>query len=104
MGKDPFPRRHPDTAFRAIGDEGGLVVLPSDAEVKVINNDTDVAPWDVGVHASRTTFIGGNSARLAARKAREKLLAEARRDIEAFIGDLEANGMLDVAENAGETR
>jgi xanthine dehydrogenase molybdenum-binding subunit len=45
--------------------------------VTVVNNDTEIAPWDVGAHASRTTFIAGNSARLAARKAREKLLAAA---------------------------
>ena len=43
------------------------------ADIKVIDNDTDVCPWDVGVHASRTTFVAGNSAVLAARKVREKL-------------------------------
>jgi xanthine dehydrogenase molybdenum-binding subunit len=42
--------------------------------VKVINNDTELTPWDVGVHASRTTFIAGNSALGAAREARRKLL------------------------------
>ena len=46
-------------------------------QVRVLNNDTDIKPWDVGVHASRTTFIAGNSARLAAGKARAKLLAAA---------------------------
>jgi xanthine dehydrogenase molybdenum-binding subunit len=46
-------------------------------QVRVQNNDTQVRPWDVGVHASRTTFVGGNSARLAANKARRKLLAAA---------------------------
>ena len=35
--------------------------LPISA-VSVVNNDTDITPWDVGVHASRTTFIAGNSA------------------------------------------
>ena len=34
-----------------------------------INSDTAVKPWDVGVHASRTTFIAGNAALLAARDA-----------------------------------
>ncbi len=48
--------------------------VPMDA-VTVVNNDTDVKPWDVGVHASRTTFIAGNSALGAARKAREKIMA-----------------------------
>jgi len=32
-----FPKRHPDSSFRPIGDEGGLVVLPGKAEVKVLN-------------------------------------------------------------------
>ena len=34
---DDRPRRHPDSSYRAIGDEGGLVVLPGRAEVKVLN-------------------------------------------------------------------
>jgi CO/xanthine dehydrogenase Mo-binding subunit len=42
--------------------------------VSVVNSDTDVKPWDVGVHASRTTFVAGNAARLAAAEARRKLL------------------------------
>jgi xanthine dehydrogenase molybdenum-binding subunit len=42
--------------------------------VTVVNNDTDITPWDVGVHASRTTFIAGNSAIGAARKAKKKIL------------------------------
>ena len=50
--------------------------LPLSA-VTVVNNDTDVTPWDVGVHASRTTFIAGNSAIGAARKAKDKILAAA---------------------------
>jgi CO/xanthine dehydrogenase Mo-binding subunit len=50
--------------------------LPISA-VTVVNNDTDITPWDVGVHASRTTFIAGNSAIGAARKAKAKILAVA---------------------------
>jgi xanthine dehydrogenase molybdenum-binding subunit len=50
--------------------------LPMSA-VSVVNNDTDITPWDVGVHASRTTFIAGNSAIGAARKAKDKILATA---------------------------
>jgi xanthine dehydrogenase molybdenum-binding subunit len=45
--------------------------------VKVINTDTDVKPWDVGVHASRTSYVAGNSALLAANAAKEKLLKAA---------------------------
>jgi xanthine dehydrogenase molybdenum-binding subunit len=50
--------------------------LPLSA-VTVVNNDTDITPWDVGVHASRTTFIAGNSAIGAARQAKAKILAAA---------------------------
>jgi CO/xanthine dehydrogenase Mo-binding subunit len=45
--------------------------------VDVVNSDTAVKPWDVGAHASRTTFIAGNAARLAAEKIRAELLAMA---------------------------
>ena len=45
--------------------------------VTVSHSDTDVKPWDVGVHASRTTFVAGNAARMAATKARDELLAGA---------------------------
>lgn len=48
--------------------------------VTVVSNDTDVAPWDVGVHASRTTFVAGNSARIAAQRLKAKL-AEAGAEV-----------------------
>ena len=47
--------------------------------VTIVNNDSDIAPWDVGVHASRTTFIAGNGTRRAARKARAQILAAAEK-------------------------
>jgi xanthine dehydrogenase molybdenum-binding subunit len=47
-----------DTAMAMIAAEE--LGLPLDA-VSVINNDTDIGPWDVGIHASRMTFIGGNA-------------------------------------------
>ena len=47
-------------------------VLPED--VNILDRDTDVCPWDVGVHASRTTFVAGNSAVMAAKKVKEKIL------------------------------
>ncbi len=37
--------------------------------ITIVNNDSDIAPWDVGVHASRTTFIAGNGARRAAQQS-----------------------------------
>jgi xanthine dehydrogenase molybdenum-binding subunit len=46
-------------------------------DVTVINSDTAIKPWDVGVHASRTTFIAGNAAREAAAKVKEEILKAA---------------------------
>jgi xanthine dehydrogenase molybdenum-binding subunit len=45
--------------------------------VTVLNSDTDVKPWDVGVHASRTTFIAGNAAHIAAIHARAQIFETA---------------------------
>jgi xanthine dehydrogenase molybdenum-binding subunit len=52
------------------------------ARVDVVNSDTAVKPWDVGAHASRTTFIAGNAARLAAEKVRTDMLAMAAEPLE----------------------
>src|SRR5213594_4242975 len=56
--------------------------------VDVVNSDTAVKPWDVGVHASRTTFIAGNAARLAAEKIRTRLVELAAEQLEAGPADL----------------
>src|SRR4030043_369807 len=42
-------------------------------DVGVIHTDTDICPWDVGAHASRTTFVAGNSAKGAAKKGKDQL-------------------------------
>jgi xanthine dehydrogenase molybdenum-binding subunit len=65
--------------------------LPMSA-VTVVNNDTDITPWDVGVHASRTTFIAGNSAIGAARKAKDKIFAAAAPRFECRPEDLDLKG------------
>lgn len=65
--------------------------LPISA-VTVVNNDTDITPWDVGVHASRTTFIAGNSAIGAARKAKAKIRAAAAKKYECADSELDLRG------------
>lgn len=50
--------------------------IPMD-KIKVINTDTDVKPWDVGVHASRTSFVAGNSMLGAVKLLKEKLSKQA---------------------------
>ena len=61
--------------------------VPLDA-VRVVNDDTELKPWDVGAHASRTTFVAGNSARLAAVELRGRLMETAGEVLEADPADL----------------
>jgi CO/xanthine dehydrogenase Mo-binding subunit len=70
--------------------------------ITVINNDTAITPWDVGVHASRTTFIAGNSAIGAAKKAKLKLLAAAARKFECAENELDLRGGCVVKAAGGE--
>jgi len=43
-------------------------------DIHVIHQDTDICPWDVGAHASRTTFVAGNAALGAAKKIKNRIL------------------------------
>lgn len=61
-------------------------------DVSVFNSDTDVKPWDVGVHASRTTFIAGNAAHLAALEARSQIFETAAELLNVEPARLEARG------------
>jgi len=57
--------------------------------ITVINTDTAITPWDVGAHASRTTFVAGNSARLAAAEARRQILEAAARAYNQKVENLD---------------
>ena len=71
-----------------VAEELGLPI----ENIRVINNDSDLTPWDVGVHASRTTFIAGNSALRAAREARRKLLDAAAQRLKRAPEELDLAG------------
>jgi CO/xanthine dehydrogenase Mo-binding subunit len=60
--------------------------------VDVVNSDTRVRPWDVGTHASRTTFVAGNAARLAAEKVRAQLLDMAAAQLDEPAAALSVKG------------
>ncbi|MEM3021039.1 MAG: xanthine dehydrogenase family protein molybdopterin-binding subunit [Candidatus Caldarchaeum sp.] len=63
-----------DTAIaQIVAEELGVQVQ----NVRVVNDDASIRPWDVGTHASRATFVAGNSALMAARKAKEVILRAA---------------------------
>jgi xanthine dehydrogenase molybdenum-binding subunit len=70
--------------------------------VTIVNNDSDLAPWDVGVHASRTTFIAGESARRAASQARRQILAAASSRLDVAPDDLDLRGGHVVRNGDGE--
>jgi CO/xanthine dehydrogenase Mo-binding subunit len=59
------------------------------SKVELINKDTSIKPWDVGIHASRATFVGGNAALAAARDAKEQLLRLAGRELDDDPENLE---------------
>ena len=74
-----------DTVIAQIAaEELGLSV----ADIHVIHTDTDVCPWDVGAHASRSTFVAGNAALGAAAKIKARILEIASEALEAHVDDL----------------
>ena len=58
-------------------------------DVRVVLGDTDATRFDIGSHASRTTFVTGNAVLGAARQAKGKLLERAAPMLEASAEDLE---------------
>ena len=72
------------------------------SSITVVNNDTAITPWDVGVHASRTTFIAGNSAIGAAKKAKAKILAVAAKKYDCIESDLDLRGGFVIQAASGE--
>jgi CO/xanthine dehydrogenase Mo-binding subunit len=50
------------------------------SQIEIVNKDTSLKPWDVGTHASRATFIGGNAALLAAKDAKKQILKIASKE------------------------
>lgn len=77
------------------GSETALAQITAEAlgvrveDVTVVNNDTNIKPWDVGTHASRTTFIAGNAAWIAAKKVQAQLFEKASEMLGAPIDTLE---------------
>jgi len=67
-----------------VAEELGLLV----DDIHVIHSDTDVCPWDVGAHASRTTFIAGNAALGAARKLKARILELGAKQLETPLEKL----------------
>jgi xanthine dehydrogenase molybdenum-binding subunit len=63
-------------------------------DIHVIHTDTDVCPWDVGAHASRTTFVAGNSALGAAKKLKEQIVKIASKMLDVNPEEIELSGRI----------
>ncbi|MEM2556146.1 MAG: xanthine dehydrogenase family protein molybdopterin-binding subunit [Candidatus Caldarchaeum sp.] len=74
-----------DTAIaQIVAEELGVPIK----NIRVVNDDASIRPWDVGTHASRATFVAGNSALLAARKAKQMILAAAAEELDVDVSEL----------------
>lgn len=88
MALPTHPKRNPSTAFRKVGEEGGLVVLPGRSEVKVLN------PTGITVYG---LLDGKHSIDEIVRTVIDEFDVEpsqAREDVRAFLNELADHGML----------
>ncbi len=75
------------------------------SHMQVLHPDTDSAPFAIGSLASRVTIVAGNAAILAARQARDKLLAVAADMLEHPAASLEiAEGSIRVSDRPEHRR
>lgn len=93
---DTHPRRNADCAFKAIGEDGGLVVLPDRSEVKVLNA--------IGIRIF-ALVDGTRSVRDIVRTICDEYEVTpdaAEKDVLAFLEDLRKGGML--ADSGGQPK
>jgi xanthine dehydrogenase molybdenum-binding subunit len=67
-----------------VAEELGLLA----EDINVVHSDSDVCPWDVGAHASRSTFVAGNAALGAAKKVKKKIQEFASKILDAPAKDI----------------
>ncbi|RUA01215.1 MAG: xanthine dehydrogenase family protein molybdopterin-binding subunit [Deltaproteobacteria bacterium] len=73
-------------------------------DIHVIHSDTDICPWDVGAHASRTTFVAGNSALGAARQLRSQIVKIASRVLDVDPQDIRLNDRMAISRQDPEKK
>ena len=72
-------------------------------QVRVVVGDTDSAPRDSGMRASRMTYVAGNAALQACERLRGRLLDQAARTLECRAEDVEfANGSFALRSDPGQ--
>jgi carbon-monoxide dehydrogenase large subunit len=72
-------------------------------QVRVVIGDTDSAPRDGGMRASRMTYVAGNAVVQACEKLRQKLLDQAARMLECGVDEMEfADGRFSLRSDPGQ--
>ncbi len=59
-------------------------------DIRIINTDTDITPYDLGAYGSRHTVVCGHAAMDAALKAKEELLVAASEMLNCEAGELDS--------------
>ena len=91
------------------GSETVLAMIASEelgvdmGKIRIINTDTDIKPWDVGVHASRTSFVAGNSLLGAISKLKNKISPKAAQLLKTNVEDLSYENGLITSRKTGES-
>jgi CO/xanthine dehydrogenase Mo-binding subunit len=72
-------------------------------QVRVVIGDTDSAPRDGGMRASRMTYVAGNAIMQACEKLRQRLLEQAARVLECRVDEMEfAGGRFSLRQDPGQ--
>ena len=89
---ETMPKRHRESNFREISGEGGLIVIPGEAEIHVAN-PVGIRTWALldGTHTVRQ-IVGTIVQEFEVDED------QALRDVMEFLGDLEQRGLLDEGE------
>jgi xanthine dehydrogenase molybdenum-binding subunit len=58
-------------------------------DINIVTGDTDVTMFDLGSHASRSTYVTGNAVLMAARQAKDQLLERASKRLGVSPAELE---------------
>ncbi len=84
-----FPAPIGTLAFGTLAQVAAEVLGLSYEDVHVVWGDTDVTPFEIGSHASRTMYIIGNTVQRAAAEARRKLLNRAAKKLGVSAEELD---------------
>jgi len=88
VSSDSNPRRNPETAFRPVGEEGGLVVIPGSSEVKVLN------PVAIKVFSMLDGSHDVETIVAAVTEEFDVPEEQAAKDVHAFLAELKDGGLL----------